>query len=205
MSSDNKTISVHQIDTSLFREELEKRITIPEGAFEQLLELWEYRSFKKNEVIMKADEVPKWSLFVLKGCLRQFLVTDKGDERIVYFAEERHFIGDLPALRNSQPSVFTFQAIEPCELLTINAKNWKEAQQRFTWWTEAYINGYQRWTMILQQQLADAASLSAEEQYARLLKTKPNLLLRVPQHYIASYLGISPETLSRVRKKMTTL
>ncbi|MES2560042.1 MAG: Crp/Fnr family transcriptional regulator [Bacteroidota bacterium] len=205
MSANNNKSSIRQIDTSIFREELEKRIQIPEGAFEQLLELWEYRTFKKNEIIMHADEVPKWSLFVLKGCLRQFLVSDKGDERVVYFAEERHFIGDLAALRNRQPSVFTFQAIEACELLTINAENWIEAQKRFTWWTEAYINGYQRWTMLMQQQLADSASLTTEEQYVRLLETKPKLLLRVPQHYIASYLGVSPETLSRVRKKMMNL
>ena len=204
MSENNKP-SIHQIDTTLFKEELEKRIAIPEGAFEQLLELWEYHTFKKNEVIMQANDIPKWSLFVLKGCLRQFLVTDKGDERIVYFAEERHFIGDLSALRNRQPSMFTFQAIEACELLTINAANWAKAQQQFSWWTEAYVNGYQRWMMIMQQQLADSASLSAEEQYMRLMETKPKLLLRVPQHFIASYLGISPETLSRVRKKMPNL
>src|SRR5690349_1467527 len=120
-----ETKNILSYDTSVFLEELQKRIAIPEGHYEQFLELWEPKEFKRNEFILKAGEIPKFSIFVLKGCLRQFTVNEKGEESIVYFAEERHWIGDLPAMRSKTISNFNFQAIEECTLLTISAENWE--------------------------------------------------------------------------------
>ena len=187
---------------NLFLEELQKRVSIPEGQFEQFLELWEFKTFKRNEFILNAGEIPKFSIFVLKGCLRQFIVNEKGEESIVYFAEERHFIGDLPAIRNKSISVYHFQAIEDCELLTISSENWEHAFVQFPWWTEAHLKGYQKWAASLQQQITDMQTQTGEVRYLNLLKAKPNLFQRVPQHFIASYLGLSAETLSRIRKKI---
>ncbi|MGQ7947100.1 Crp/Fnr family transcriptional regulator [Flavobacterium sp. WC2509] len=187
---------------TLFLEELQKRVAIPEGEFEQFLALWEFKKFNRNEFILKAGEIPKFSIFVLKGCLRQYIVNGKGEESIVYFAEERHFVGDLSAIRNKIISNYNFQAIEECELLTITADNWEKAFIQFPWWTEGHLKGYQKWTALLQQQLADMQTKNGEERYLNLLKAKPKLFQRVPQHYIASYLGLSAETLSRIRKKI---
>lgn len=197
--------NITELDTTIFLEELQKRVAIPEGQYEQFLALWEPKKFKRNEVIMQEGEVPKFSIFVLKGCLRQYIVNEKGEESIVYFAEERHWIGDLPAMRNKTASAFTFQAIEECELLTISAANWDEAFIRFPWWTQAHLTGYQKWAAKMQQQMADLNTQTGETRYLTLLKEKPGLFQRVPQHYIASYLGISPETLSRIRKKIFNL
>jgi CRP-like cAMP-binding protein len=191
-----------QFDSTIFLEELKKRISIPEGQFDKFLQLWEYRQYKKNEFILKAGEIPKFSIFVLNGCLRQYLVNEKGEEIIVYFAEERHWIGDLPSMRNKTKSIYNFQAIEKCDLLIISAENWEKAFAEFPWWTEAHIKGYQMWAARLQQQMADSLTETGETRYLKLLKEKPKLFQRVPQHFIASYLGISPETLSRIRKKL---
>lgn len=193
---------IKEFDSTLFLEELQKRISIPEGEFEKFFELWEFKHFKRNEFILKAGEIPKFSIFVLKGCLRQYIVNEKGEESIVYFAEERHWIGDLPSMRSKTISNFNFQAIEECELLTINADNWEQAFAKFPWWTEAHLTGYQKWASMLQQQMADLHTKTGEIRYLNLLKAKPALFQRVPQHFIASYLGISPETLSRIRKKI---
>lgn len=198
--SENKKIKSY--DTTLFLEELQKRIVIPEGSYENFLKLWERKSFKKNEFIQKAGEIPKISIFVLNGCLRQYIINEKGEEIIVYFAEERHFIGDLSNMRSKTISNFNFQAIEACDLLTISAENWELAFSQFPWWTNAHILGYQKWTAHMQQQMANAQAESGETRYLKLLKEKPALFQRVPQHYIASYLGINPETLSRIRKKI---
>ncbi|MES2397031.1 MAG: Crp/Fnr family transcriptional regulator [Bacteroidota bacterium] len=193
---------IKEFDSTLFLEELQKRISIPEGEFEKFFELWEFKHFNRNEFILKAGEIPKFSIFVLKGCLRQYIVNEKGEESIVYFAEERHWIGDLPSMRSRTISNFNFQAIEECELLTISADNWEQAFTKFPWWTEAHLTGYQKWASMLQQQMADLRTKTGEVRYLNLLKAKPGLFQRVPQHFIASYLGISPETLSRIRKKI---
>lgn len=198
--SEKKKIKEH--DTTIFLEELRKRIAVPEGEYEQFLKLWEPKEFKRNEFILQSGEIPKFSIFVLKGCLRQYIVNEKGEESIVYFAEERHWIGDLPAMRNKAISNFNFQAIEDCILLTISAENWEQAFVQFPWWTQAHLTGYQKWAAKLQQQMADMNTLTGETRYLTLLRERPRLFQRVPQHYIASYLGISPETLSRIRKKI---
>lgn len=137
--------------------------------------------------------------------MRQYIENENGEESIIYFAEERHFIGDLAAMRSKTTSIYNFQAIEECELLIISAESWKQASVSFPWWTEAHLTGYQKWAALLQQQMAERHTLTAEVRYLNLLKAKPNLFQRVPQHYIASYLGISPETLSRIRKKITNI
>ena len=157
---------------------------------------------KKNEFILHAGEVPKFSVFVLEGCLRQYTVNEKGEESIVYFAEERHFIGDLPALRNRVTSDFNFQAIEACQLLTLSADNWEKSFVQFSWWAQAHLRGYQKWATAMQQQMAERHLKSGEERYLDLLTKKPSLFRRVPQHFIASYLGLNHETLSRIRKKV---
>jgi CRP-like cAMP-binding protein len=74
---------------------------------------------------------------------------------------------------------------------------------QFPWWAQAHLMGYQKWATLMQQQLAEMQSKSGEERYLDLLKKRPQLFQRVPQHFIASYLGISAETLSRIRKKIT--
>jgi CRP-like cAMP-binding protein len=190
-------------DASLFREELQKRVAVSAEEAESFLKLWEFKKFKRNEFILKAGEVPKFSIFVLKGCLRQYSVDQKGEETIVYFAEERHWIGDLPAMRGKTISEFNFQAIESCELLTISAENWLKAFVQFPWWTEAHLTGYQKWAALMQKQMVEMRTQSGEERYLNLLSKRPALLQRVPQRYIASFLGLSAETLSRIRKKIT--
>ncbi|MDQ3047778.1 MAG: Crp/Fnr family transcriptional regulator [Bacteroidota bacterium] len=199
--SDRKNIQ--EVDTSLFLEEIQKRVNIDKAKYDDFLKLWEFRKFARNEFILTAGNVPDFSMFVLKGCLRQYSVNEKGEEAIVYFAEERHFIGDLPAIRSKSVSVYNFQAIEECEILTISAENWEKAFVDFPWWAEAHLRGYQKWAALLQQQLSDLHSKTGELRYLDLLKSKPNLFQRVPQRFIASYLGLSAETLSRIRKKIS--
>ncbi|RYD75067.1 MAG: Crp/Fnr family transcriptional regulator [Sphingobacteriales bacterium] len=193
---------IKEFDTTIFLEEIRKRVSVDESQLMEFLSLWEFKTFKRNEFISSASEIPRFSIFVLKGCLRQYTVSDKGDETIVYFAEEKHFIGDLPNMRSKTASGFYFQAIEPCELLTLSAENWQKAFVQFPWWTDAHLTGYQKWTASLQQQIAEMNIKTGEERYLKLLNSRPKLFQRVPQHFIASYLGISPETLSRIRKKI---
>jgi CRP-like cAMP-binding protein len=189
-------------DTSTFLEEILKRTQIPDGEFVPFLSLWEIRSFRKNEIIQNAGEVAQFSVYVLKGCLRQYIANDKGDETNVYFAEERHFIGDLNSMRSNTASSFFFQALEDCDLLLLTAENWNKAHALFPWWTDIHLAGFQKWSAIMQQQLVEMQTLTGEERYIKLLKLRPSLFQRISQHQIASYLGITPETLSRIRKKI---
>lgn len=197
--------NTNKFDTTLFHEEILKRLAepIPAGDYEKFLALWEPKEVKKNELIMRSGEVPKCTVFVLQGCLRQYIVSEKGDEHIVYFAEERHFISDLPAMGSGTISNYNLQATEKSQLLIANVSNWELIFKQFPWWAHAFMKGQQKWTAKMQEQIVASISETAESKYLKLVKTRPSLFQRVPQHYIASFLGINPETLSRIRKKIT--
>lgn len=201
----NEKKNIKKFDTTLFHEEILKRVTetIPEGDYEKFLALWEPKDVQRNEMIMHSGEAPKCTVFVLKGCLRQYIVSEKGDEHIVYFAEERHFISDLTAMGSGTISNYNLQATEKSELLIASVTNWELAFKQFPWWAHAFMKGQQKWTAKMQEQIVGSISETAETKYLKLLKTRPTLFQRLPQHYIASFLGINPETLSRIRKKIT--
>src|ERR1700750_2207779 len=142
-----------EIDITIFIEEVKKRVSVTVEEIERFALLWEHQAFKRNEFVLKTGAVPRFYIFVLQGCVRQFVVNESGMESIVYFAEERHFAGDLPAMRNKVPSDFNFQATEACQLLTLSQENWERAFTEFPWWAEAHIKGYQKWAIVMQQQL----------------------------------------------------
>ena len=135
--------------------------------------------------------------------MHQYIVCEKGHEHIVYFAEERHFVSDLPAMGSGTCSQYNLQATEKSVLLIASVTNWELALKEFSWWTQAFMKGQQKRTVKMQKQIAGSLSETAETKYLKLLNAKPTLLQRVPQHYVASFLGINPETLCRIHKKIT--
>jgi CRP-like cAMP-binding protein len=129
----HKRKNIKKFDITLFHEEILKRVTesIPDGDYEKFLALWEPKEVQRNEMITHAGEVPKCTVFVLKGYLRQYVVSEKGDEHIVYFAEERHFISDLTAMGSGTISNYNLQATEKSELLIASVSNWELAFKQF--------------------------------------------------------------------------
>lgn len=191
------------MDTNLLLKELQSKSLFKTEDFPAFLALFEPLLLKKKDHLYRSGEIVKYATFVVKGCLRHYYINDGGIDRIVMFAEENWWVGDLVSLRNSTITNLNLQAIEDSELLVIRKNNFDKALQDFPDFTEYYQKGTQRTYTKLQEQVGQSLADSAETKYARLLKERPSLLQRVPQHYIASYLGLTPETLSRVRKKMT--
>jgi CRP-like cAMP-binding protein len=175
---------------------------VTEAEFSEFLALWTPLSIKKNEHVLKAGEVAKFTMFVVKGCLRQYAISESGQEQIIYFAEENWFTGDLQSMRMQTASEINVQALENSEVLTINKENWEYAFQHFSWWTKIHMAGQHQKVKKLQEQILASATETAESKYLKLLKNRPKLLQRVPQYYIASFLGITPEALSRIRKNL---
>ncbi len=164
--------------------------------------LFEQKKYKKNEHVFRSGEIVKHNIFVIKGCFRQYFLNEEGKEHIIYFAEERWWAGDLISMRNGTPTNMNLQALEPSEVLIMSTKNWEFAYSNFPWYADMHSKGHQRWTMKLQQQMGQMITDSAETRYLRLLKERPALFQRIPQYQIATFLGITPEALSRLRKKI---
>ena len=136
--------------------------------------------------------------------MRSYSLNEKGIEHLVQFAMEGWWISDQYSVLTGEPSVYNIDALEDSEILLIsNAsfENMLEAVPKM----EKYFRVLMQNSMIaMQRRLVASLSLTAEEKYTRMINAYPDIIQRVPQHMIASYLGITPETLSRIRKQMST-
>ena len=158
---------------------------------------------KKKEHLFRQEEIDRYVGFVNKGCLRYYNTDEKGIEHILYFALEEWWVGDLNSFYMNEPSPNSLQALEDCELFLFNLTSFEGARKNIPSFDEFIIIKHRKAYTASQQKSFESKAASAEEKYKKLLSTSPDIFQRVPQHYIASYLGITPESLSRIRKKIS--
>jgi CRP-like cAMP-binding protein len=161
------------------------------------------KKLRKKQYLLQEGDVCKFIAFVEKGALRSYTIDEKGTERIIQFALEGWLISDLYSFLTSEPASYTIDAIENCELVLISKTAHEELLRtlpKYETWIRLQITGAY---IALQRRLTSIISLSLEERYEGFTSIYPHIVQRVPQHMIASYMGLTPETLSRVRKKMT--
>ena len=157
---------------------------------------------RKRQYFLQEGDVCKYQAFVEKGILRSYTIDEKGHEHILQFASEGWWMADLSSYLTDEPSFLNVDAIEEAELLLITKNSWEEAMQKIPKLEHYFRIILQNHLVATQKRLLQSLSETAEEKYVRFIKTYPDCLQRVPQHMIASFLGIKRETLSRVRKQM---
>jgi CRP-like cAMP-binding protein len=142
-------------------------------------------------------------VFVEKGALRSYTIDEKGNEHIVQFAIEGWWTSDMYSFITGEPSVYNIDVLEDSELLLLSNPSQEELLQKVPKFEKYQRLLVQAAYIALQRRLVLSLSQTAEEKYTRLLNTYPDIIQRVPQHMVASYLGITPETLSRIRKQIS--
>jgi len=155
----------------------------------------------KKKFLFRAGEICKLAVFCEKGCFRQYYVNNNGDEIVVDFAVEEYWIGDLASLINKVPTPYNFQALEDCVLQVMPYSEWERLSDEIPKFKQARQYKEQRKLGVITEMLAVEKYASAEEKYERLLKRFPGITNRVSALHIASYLGIKPESLSRLKRK----
>lgn len=160
-----------------------------------------FQTIKKKEYLLKQGEVCTVEAFVLKGCLRTFFIDDKGDEFILTFAVENWWVGDLASFNNMLPSNMYIQALEDSELLLIHHSDKEEIYKKVPQFERMFRIMIQRALAVMQQRFFSYISKPAKQRYLDFLHQYPLIPQRVSQQYIASYLGISPEFLSKIKAK----
>ncbi|GAO43053.1 Crp/Fnr family transcriptional regulator [Flavihumibacter petaseus] len=162
------------------------------------------KKLRRKQYLLQEGDVCKYICIVEKGAMKAYVLNESGDERIVGFALEGWTIGDLSSFIKQEPATLNIDALEDCELVLIS-KAAHDELIRLVPKYETYIrilmtDAY----MALQKRTAIMISMSLEEQYKALLEMYPAVVQRVPQHMIASFMGLTPETLSRVRGRITS-
>jgi CRP-like cAMP-binding protein len=162
------------------------------------------KKLRKKQYLLQEGDVCKYVAFVEKGLLRSYTVSDKGIEHITQFAYEGWWIADQFSFLSGEPSVYNIEAMEDCELLLLTKQAEEQMLEKIPKFERYFRILLQNNLIVTQKRLASSLSQTAEERYNELIKSCPETLPhRIPQHMLASFLGVTPETLSRIRKQMT--
>ena len=188
----------------LLRKKFSEIIDLSEEEFEYAKTLFIPKKLKKKRILIETGGICKYTVFVEKGLLRSYKADDKGNEYILQFALEGWWTADLYSFLTNEPTPYNIEALEDSELLLITKPSWDLLLEKVPTFERYFRVLIQNNLINTQRRLMSSFTETAEEKYLRLLKEFPNILQRVPQHMIASYLGITRETLSRTRSQITT-
>lgn len=181
----------------------EQRTHLTEDEYAFMENLITQKTLRKGEFLLREGEVAKYGAFVARGCLRSYTVDNKGKEHIIQFAPEDWWLSNTESIRTGTPSAYFIDALEDTDVLLVDASSFQKIMQNVPAFASLFQAGIQKHASVKDERIIASLSASAEERYVDFLDRYPAIAQRVPQHMLASYLGVSPETLSRIRKQMS--
>jgi CRP-like cAMP-binding protein len=161
-----------------------------------------YLNVKKGEMIQPVNSPIRNGYFVKKGLLRSYTVDSRGKEHIFMFAPEGWIIGDIEAQTRNTPTLLNIDALEDSELEVLSEKVFFDVKENFPEVLSMNVDKLTKRIGVLQRRVIMLMSATARERYEEFLRIYPNIVQRVPQKMIASYLGITPEALSKIRREI---
>jgi CRP-like cAMP-binding protein len=185
-----------------FQSYLQQRLNLTDEQALMAVKSLKTKQFKKGEMLLKAGDLKSDTYFVNNGLLRCFSLDEKGKEHIIQFAPENWMITDRDSSVFNVSSSFYIEAIEDTEVVIVKQDFFSSIQHIVPEILELNILMLHNAIRFMQKRINMLLSATAEERYLNFIMLYPNLTIRVPQWMIASYLGITPESLSRVRKDL---
>lgn len=192
------------LETSNFYAYYTEKGGLTAADFEQLSSYFSFKTVNHNTYLLREGELSHYSFFVESGLLQSFSLDKKGGEHILLFAPENWIVADRASQYFNKPAEFYIKAIEHSVIVYIHAEFMERASAISTEFSCFVENSLQRNIYIQQQRINSLLAMTAKERYLLFMEMYPGLLMRVPQWMIASYLGITPESLSRVRRELLT-
>ncbi|MFC3196267.1 Crp/Fnr family transcriptional regulator [Parapedobacter deserti] len=180
------------------------QINLPEKEQEDLLSISKIKQLKKNEFFISEGQVPKKFGIVIDGLFRYYYVNNKGDEFTKGLILTGNVLTAYSAMLHQQKSLFYIQALEDAVILEINYNLWLELKKQNPFWDKFLILLLQKGYCVKEKRERELLLLDAETRYKIFQEEFPTLEKRIKLQIIASYLGIKPESLSRIRKKTTS-
>jgi len=159
-------------------------------------------SISKEEYFSEAGKISRQVAFVVEGIMRVCYYDNKGEEITKYFIEENNLVVDLESFDNEIPSSSYVQAVTDCKLIVFQRKDWLELLQTIVGWEAIVHKIISRALLQKVERRSPLVSEDAKTRYLKFLEIYPNVVNRIPLSYIASYLGITQSSLSRIRKNI---
>ncbi len=187
------------MNTELFLENMRKHIRLTEEEEAVVLSKLRPVKLKRREQLLKQGTVARDLAFVLEGCLRAYALDDNGFEHILQFAPTGWWISDMSSVISRSESLLNVDAIKPSEVLLLSREDqlslFDEVPKLERYFRVLTENGL----VSSRMRLIENLSLTARQRYQRFCQTYPNLINEIPQKYIASFIGVTPEFLSKIR------
>ena len=190
--------NINQKFVELFRQ----TFAFTEEEFTLFLSCFTVKTISKKDYYLRADECCHSKAYLNKGCARNFVVDEKGHERILFFSFEDWWLGDFDSYYSGKPGTNYIQMLEDSELLVISKENFQKAEQEISKLKQWYSFKMLRSASASRNRIEEMKTLSAEERYLKLIENQPHIFQRIPLQHIASYLNIEPQSLSRMRKRL---
>ena len=166
-------------------------------------DLLQYRQISRKTLLLQEGEVCNFESYITKGCIRNYYIDDKGEEVTLQFAIEGWWVSDISSFHDRKPSKMFIETLEDAEVLVLIPESKETLLQRVPKFERMFRLMVQRNLSRLQERLFQTITTTATEKYLDFLDRYPTIPQRVAQHYIASYLGFSPEFLSKVRGRLS--
>lgn len=166
-----------------------------------ITESFPIKTFEKGSYLMKQGKLAKNAYYVIEGCIREFELIG-GEEKTTGFFIENESAANFNSLANQIPSNRSFVCEEKTTVAILSAEKEQQLYDKYPRFETFCRSGMEQMLGNEKEQLAELITLKPEQRYLKLLQEKPDLLNRVPQYHVASFLGIKPETLSRIRKRI---
>ncbi|MDJ1469347.1 Crp/Fnr family transcriptional regulator [Xanthocytophaga flava] len=177
-------------------------MSLTDKEFEIVRQAFTFKKLRKKQYFLQEGDVAKQMAFILKGAMRMYIVNDKGHETIIQFGIENWWIGDRESFFMLSPSPYNIDAVEDCELLVLNQEHHQQLLNEVPAFVKMVRVLDTKHHIATQKRIHASIGMDAEEKYQDFVTNHSGFLQRFPQNMIASYLGISPETLTRIRKKL---
>jgi CRP-like cAMP-binding protein len=187
----------------LIRKNIEKHIKVTEKEFSYFTSLLQLKRLRKKQFLLEEGELCNNECFVNSGCLRMYSLDKKGQEHIMQFAVTDWWVGDQYSFLTGLPSAYFIDALEESEVLLIEKSKLEQLYITVPKFERFFRIAFQNSYVALQRRILAGLSQTAEEKYLDFINRYPDLEQKIPQHQVASYLGITPESLSRIRRQLS--
>lgn len=181
---------------------IQNKVDLTEKERTELQSFFSVKKLKKKQFLLQESEICTHLSFVCKGLLKSYFTDEKGSENINMFAFEGWWISDFKSFISQEKAVLNINAVEETELLLISLEDYEKLMLKIPVMDRYFRILYQNSLVTKDYRLIASNSYTAEEKYLELAKKNPEMIKRIPHNLIASFLGLAPETVSRIRKKL---
>jgi CRP-like cAMP-binding protein len=179
----------------------ETQLSMPEERVKEILAIGKEKPLLSNEFFISAGDIPVKFGFVLSGLFRYVYTDEKGKEYTKGIIAEHQFISSYSAMIAQKPSYFSVEALEASRVFEIPYFKWQELKGSHPFWCRFLLSLVEKGFIIKEKRERELLLLDAESRYRNFQRDYPGMENRIKQNIIASFLGIQPESLSRIRKK----